>query len=302
MIALILVWGLASGQKFAGASECVNPNEARDLAACFSGPRPAYMVALKYSGLSASSTSTAIENACKDFDETDFQQERSLLGTAANVLGDMLKPVFQDIPTVVETMLGGNQAVTDYKNRLAVIGRIKDRFVRIRKVYELVVESQGTYDKEDNHTLMTPGIILGRAKAGKPSGVCRDFAKLLEWSLLAVNRSPALSEELKNWGGLDEDSFMVTQVFDVGSRHAWVEVLLPVGVGDAQVFHKMDLDTTFYKAYSPLYQRRTGPSERGLDALRTECRAVADCVQKLVVKYLPTSKLNSSAVGFCSGH
>ncbi|MBI3555385.1 MAG: hypothetical protein HY074_03860 [Deltaproteobacteria bacterium] len=282
----------------------MDANEARELAGCFSGQRPPYLVSLRYSGLSAASTSKALDNACNELNEPSLQDRQSLGAKAVSTFGVVFgTTVNADIPTVLSEMFGTSQTRKDFEDKLADIGKIQDRFVRIRKVYELVVASQGKYDDGNTFRIMTPSRLLEDAKAGRAAGVCRDFSKLLEWSLLKVNRSPAIAEPLKSFGGLDEDSFFASQVVDVGAGHAWVDIDLPVGMGDKQVFYKISLDTTFYDAYTPLFHRRQGLSQARRTEEKTECRAVQDCVQKVALKYLPKADALSPSpgAGYCTG-
>jgi hypothetical protein len=127
--------------------------------------------------------------------------------------------------------------------------------------------------------LATPNVILKKGRKEKAGGECRDFAKLLEWSLLQVSRSLNRSQEMKDWGALDEESFSVRMVMDSEARHDWVDVLLPVGVGDRQIFHRISLDTTQYETYTPLFPRRTGTSTNVLSIYKRQCHKVEACLE-----------------------
>ncbi|MBI3555604.1 MAG: hypothetical protein HY074_05020 [Deltaproteobacteria bacterium] len=303
-ILILLIFALAPPCARAYA-DCTNPDEARDLAACFAGPRPAYLVAFRYSKLSAAEMSTAVDDACREFNDDEMQAAPSILSKIGTVILDTVAaPIASEIPTVLGDMFGSSTVVKAYEARLAEIGKIRDRYVRIREVYELAIASQGAYDKENSAIQFdTPSAVLENAKAGRPGGQCRDFAKLLEWSLLHVNRSPTLSEEYRKWGALDEDSFSVTRVNDAGHGHAWVDVLLPVGVGDKQVFHRLSLEPTNHKEhYVPLFQRRLGLSKEELDRYHDECVVVRKCADAVALKHLPTAKSiqPAPASGSCS--
>ncbi len=286
-------------------ADCTDPSEARELAACFAGPRPAYLVVFRNSGLSAAQLGTAVDDACREFNDDELQAAPGILAKIGTVYLDAVAaPVAADIPTALADMFRNNSPVVkEYEARLAEIGKIRSRYVRIRKVYELAIASQGTYDKDKSFQLDTPATVLENAKAGKPGGQCRDFAKLLEWSLLHVTRSPTLPAEYQKWGALDEDSFSVSRINDAGSQHAWVDVLLPVGVGDKQVFHRFSLDSTFHeKHYVPLFQRRLGLSKEENDRYHDECVAVRKCADAVALKHLPTAKAiqPAPATGTCS--
>ena len=290
-----LLMGLSSSfQPFAYASDLTVSDDQAELQRCFSGPLPAYLVALKHSSMSFFDTQAALENSCADLGNPEFQSKQSIVAR----IGDAIfyppgMAVSRNIPSVLRDMLGDDTTVKEYRVRLAALQKIKNRFERIKGAYLLAVSAQGQYahDSDGNYFLMTPSKILNRAKQGKSGGVCRDFAKLLEWSLLQVNMSPTLSPELKQWGGLDEDSFSVQTVADSSAGHAWVEVILPVGSGEKQVFHHLHLDSTWYKTYSPLFPRRTIIPESQRRQLTEQCRAVSSCVQDLELRRVLKAKL-----------
>ncbi|HXH73926.1 MAG TPA: hypothetical protein VNJ08_03105 [Bacteriovoracaceae bacterium] len=257
---------------------------AQGVQSCYQGPLPASLVTLKKSGLSDFNAYKALENICNDLKSETFKNKVSLKGKVLHAVLDVSFSVAQDIPSVISTMLGSDQNVKDYKAKLASIGQIQNRFARIRKVYELSVSAQGPYDDGGGPIFSTPGRTINKTKDNKAWGQCRNFAQLLEWSLLQVNRSPFLPEDMKKWGALDEDSFMPKFVHDEDAGHAWVEVSLPVGIGGKQEFHKINLDTTWYKDYTPLYPRRGVVDAGKRNQLLAECSKVLSCVQKFAFK------------------
>lgn len=249
------------------------------LRSCLGSPLPAYLVVLKNSGLEGKDAAQALRNACIDLKDPDFTGQAPLPGRLLNPIGDLGSITQSEIPTLVADMLGDSTTVQEYKERLRAIGAVRNRYERLRRVYDLAVSRQGRYDDADSVVIFTPNTILKRAKAGLAGGVCRDFSALLTWSLMQVNRSPELSPEIRSWGGLDEDSFFARQVSDVPARHAYVEVALPVGKGESQIFHHITLDTTYFKIFSPLFRRRSEITPAYRAQLLTECQTALTCLE-----------------------
>jgi hypothetical protein len=259
-------------------AHAVEPTD--ELASCFGDPRPVYLEALAHSGFTAKELKAVLHDSCSDLRQTQVHGKKKLRYRMLDAFERATaESLLQAIPTMFTDVLDRSQVLKDYEARLAEIAKIKDRYVRIRKTYELAIASQGAYDNTRKFKIMVPGNVLKPAKRGKPGGVCRDFAHLLVWSLMHVYRSP----ESNTFGGLDEDSFLPKFVADVQAGHAWVDVLLPVGLGDEQVFHRMSLDSTYYDSnYAPLFARRQGLPKAELERKHAECVAVLDCVRKAV--------------------
>lgn len=198
--------------------------------------------------------------------------------------------MYEDVPTVIKDyILGGNVILNEYRSKLDEIGKIENPHVRIRKVFELARSYQGSYHHNQRSLkevlgkmfLMRGGIgaQLQRAKSTGIGGQCRDFARLLTWSLMEVQRSPKISSQYRSWGTLDKNSFSARTVFSNSPEHVWVEVKIPKaegkGIGDFDAIH---LDSTYYEDFAPLYPRHSGVSKTKRMEIQKGCKSVLACL------------------------
>lgn len=136
---------------------------------------------------------------------------------------------------------------------------------------------------------------MKKAKETGIGGQCVEFSNLLTWSLLQVNRSPAMDPQVRAMGGLDQDSFMAQMVSD--REHAWVEVLLPVVVGSEQQFEVIHLDTMQYDRFAPLFPRHADIKDVTRKNLIQECGRINECLEALAISR--TSRPVDPGIGSC---
>lgn len=175
-----------------------------------------------------------------------------------------------------------------FQKELDRIKQVKNPMDRMKQVYDLVVRTQGEYDE---YTLgfatvrkgkvaltYTPGNLINSAEEYGTAGVCREFASLLQWSLLQVARHP--DSKGMALGPNDFSSELVGGDVPIGA-HAWVRAHLPKFNKDGQLqgFNDFDLDTTWYSEFSPVYPRRSGISEEERKILINESKEIAECLK-----------------------
>ena len=190
--------------------------------------------------------------------------------------------VLEDIPTAL--LMGGDQTLKQYKEKLAKISEIDNTIERIKETYELTMKSEGASDEvfdssgkptpENWHDLYhhnTPEDVLDAAiKTGK-GGVCRDMSMLLAWSLEQVNVSSH-----PNWSSMDNRLFLVRRMY--GAGHVWVQITLPSQNGHEPI--TIDLDTTLYHdRFTPVFERFKETSDAENQHLFDECVHVFTCLR-----------------------
>jgi hypothetical protein len=191
--------------------------------------------------------------------------------------------------------LRGSSLQKQFMAQLEAIKSIHNPMDRIQKVYELVGKNQGHYDYDTmgDRTMSsgfgffaeTPNNVLNNAETRGTGGVCRDFASLLQWSLLQVARdSDSRSGPL---GPHDFSSdFIANDITTLDGRrggHAWVRVHLPQynNRGKLIGFNNFDLDTTWYpKIFSPLFPRLSGLSEQTRIKATLQCNEIVECLSQ----------------------
>jgi hypothetical protein len=179
--------------------------------------------------------------------------------------------------------LNGSPAQRRYKAALDQIRKNPNPMDRIRAVYELAASYQGNYDyKGGGLKFDTPGGNIDRAQRTGTSGVCRDFASLLQWSLMQVARHPSSVN-----GGLGPTDFSseIKTGFVPGGGHAWVRINLPNhdARGAITGFNRFDIDTTWYpEQFSILFPRLSSLSAANREKLINQCRTVENCLRSLI--------------------
>ncbi len=224
--------------------------------------------------------------ACKELKEKEMVAGDSVSDyafAAANFIGNFL---FGGAASAF-SLLDETELQRSFQKELDQIKQIEDPMERIKKVYDLVVRTQGKYDTETmgfdtvkSGKLVltnTPGNLINNAEKRGTAGVCREFASLLQWSLLQVARHP--SSKTSALGPNDFSSEMTGGITTVGP-HAWVRVHLPKynSQGQLQGFQDFDVDTTWYEEFSPVYQRRSGLSVKEQMAMVESCETVQRCL------------------------
>lgn len=185
------------------------------------------------------------------------------------------------------SLLDQTELQKSFQKELDRIKKIKNPMDRVKQVYDLVVRTQGFYDQEKSvfRTLgngkvifaETPENLINSAEKYGTAGVCREFASLLQWSLLQVARHP--DSKGVALGPNDFSSEFINGQVPAGG-HAWVRVHLPKysKEGQIQSFNNFDLDTTLYSEFSPLYPRRSGVTPAERRALRYQCDEIMECL------------------------
>ena len=249
---------------------------------------PEFLRVTGRSGLDRTDMVASLECSCRELMDPRtvkpaamMQQPRSRnesLNFPFEFVGTVL---YTHLPTVLmDTMRDGGPVLREYKGQLARIGKIESGIARIRAVYDLVSERQGKYNAAAasplDHLVATPHRTLEHAKATGSGGACRDFAILLYWSLLNVQRSPTYVSRL---GELDENSFSVRYMISPSDlAHAWVEVEMPHGRGNSLSFESFQLDTTVGCPFTPLYPRKSGIVEAERAQIYGQCARIAQCL------------------------
>lgn len=236
----------------------------------------------------------SLNNTCREIEWPEMNEGRNfgarlvdglLPGLAFGILYGRAAASFS---TLENTELGRN-----YMAELKKIRKNPNALARIKAVYELAARHSGTYDYESNGMrnlksgavvgAYRPENLLASAKRNGTIGVCREFAGLLEWSLMQVGRY----EGSKN-AALDTTDFSVDMMAGTvpgangwkdGGGHAWVRVNIPVQKNGGIDFTHVELDTTWYgDNFTPLFPRRSGVTEKTRKRAAKECRAIQRCL------------------------
>lgn len=265
-------------------------------ATCYADKLPFFKNFARYSS-SLTRKVQAIETACGELNSAEMQEGQGTL--------ELLKNRFTGVASF--GLVGGAAAAfsslqktkegRQYMATLNSIKNIANPMERIRQTYELAAKHSGHYDHETNGMdTWNSGAIVG---AHRPEnllannrergtvGVCREFAALLQWSLMQVSRHPTSKSS-----ALDEKDFSSTLVggtvpgsngWKDGGGHAWVRINLPVFKnGRLLDFTHFDLDTTWYpKKFAPLFPRRSGVSQANRRKLIQQCGEVVDCLWRI---------------------
>jgi hypothetical protein len=177
-----------------------------------------------------------------------------------------------------------------FQKELDRIKQIKNPMDRVKQVYDLAVRTQGfgDYETMGNRTAakgkiiltLTPGNLINSAEENGTAGVCREFASLLQWSLLQVARHPDSTGMALGPNDFSSE-FIAGRV--PGGGHAWVRVHQPKHSKEGQIqgFNDFDLDTTWYSEFSPLYPRGTGVTSAERRVLRNEYYKIRECLLDL---------------------
>lgn len=196
---------------------------------------------------------------------------------AVSVVGATFSGIYKEAIAALAEGLTGSDAQLRYRAHLNMIRKIKDPYQRIYRVFNLARASQGEY-KPILNLIRNPGQIIDAAAAGKPGGICREFALLLSFSLKWVARPDG--DTIPAHGGLGPNSFNVSVKYSM--QHAWVRVHLPRYEGNRLVgFDRFDLDSTWHDKFIPLNPRRTGEERVSLQNKYNRCMKATECVNRL---------------------
>jgi hypothetical protein len=186
--------------------------------------------------------------------------------------------------------LKGSPAQNEFMAKMNDIRQIQNPMERIRLVYDLVRATQGAYDNESNgfRTILRGGVVLANrpgnlidaANENGTIGVCRENAALLSWALLQVSRHPSSKGMALN-PDTDFSAEQVNGVIEGMGHHAWVRVNLPKRDPNGQVkFQSFDLDTTFYREFTPLEPRLSGLEPQIRQRYFDQCQTTMVCLLK----------------------
>ena len=152
----------------------------------------------------------------------------------------------------------------------------------------MTIRYQGKYRNDKNGKAKGGGIftsprdIIIQADKEGAAGVCRDFAKLLYWTLMQVQRPKG---EKSNFSQLGKNSFSVDFIVGFGKvnankyGHAWLRVNLPHKRNGFLEFERFDIDTTWYtKRFTPVMPRHQGWSNKNLKKLHNQCKKIKECL------------------------
>lgn len=245
------------------------------------------------SNQSRSEISQALGDACRELDTSTWEGKFSQrthrgLNTTVKVFTPVID--FLSFGSSSFTILGNSEVERRFKAELATIKKIQDPIHRIQATYEMVVKYQGEYDYDNDGNpgggglFTSPKDIILKADEQGAGGVCRDFAKLLYWSLQQVQRPEGATS---SFNALDTNSFSVSSKMGAGSvdgkgyAHAWLRINLPHRRNGHLEFERFDIDTTWYsKRFTPLLPRHQGWSDQNLSRMQSQCRRVKECVDE----------------------
>ncbi|MFS4459768.1 hypothetical protein [Bdellovibrio sp. HCB2-146] len=255
---------------------------------CFEG-RDAFFTPYAYLNSNPRELQSGLKKTCYELTQPDLYKKQGVIMkafmTASNFLG--FGVMFGHGAAAFSDMDGTPEQIA-YMSALNEIRQIDNPMERIRKVYYLAASHQGYYDEKTlgfrtwkNGKVLfaeTPENLLNSKKKYGTAGVCREFASLLQWSLLQVARHPSSHQ-----GGLSEKDFSSEVVTGApgGTGHAWLRVHLPVHNANGMIlgFHNFDLDTTWHpETFAVLSPRESGISTEQRWNLINQCQQIQQCI------------------------
>lgn len=226
-----------------------------------------------------------VNTVCEELEREELMAPESIADKAFGLFAGHFAVSFtQGNAYAAFAKLGGSPAQNNYRKELDRIRQIPNPLERIRKVYALAASVSGSYDHETmgNRALggagwvggHMPGHLIDHATKTGSIGVCREYAALLGWSLLQVARHPS-SKSM----ALGPTDFSASYRYgNVGGGHAWVQAHLPqFDRGRINGFVDIDLDTTWYSTFVPLFPRRALSAKTRERAIR-ECHEIIACM------------------------
>lgn len=268
---------------------------------CFRDTLPIFQKIAQFDA-NTDSRRSAMANACRELKVTLLYEAKSM---GERLIAD---PVVGTVNVVAGSApaafarLGGTPRQEAFKKELEQIRQDPNPMSRIKKVYELVARNQGHYDSENIGALkfQTPGNLLNRVDNMGTAGVCRDFAALLQWSLMQVYRHPSSTGPAL--GPTDFSSEVVTGAipgrrgWEDTQHHAWIRINLPQFDGQLlDGFHHFDLDTTWYsEQFSPLMPRRSALSEENRTKALGQCEQIQACLLERMSRETPAAAADSA--------
>lgn len=251
---------------------------------CFNGTLPYFQNVRRASGTAAQRV-LMLNRGCAELRRGDLTDAPGIGSSILGAVGQTLSAPLSGQAWAAFSTLNGNENQRRYQRQLDEIKRIPNPMERIKRVYELVARTQGSYNYGSNALrLGTPGNLIDTAAREGSAGVCRDFAALLQWSLMQVARYSGSTR--MDLGPTDFSSEMKTGSTPAGG-HAWVRVNLPNHDAQGRIigFNRFDLDTTWYpEQFSVLFPRNSSLSEANRTRLVRECSSVVNCLSNATVQ------------------
>lgn len=241
----------------------------------------------------AEKISDLMTSTCRELDVPEMNEGKSTLAKVMDPVSDLAYGVLgQGLGAF--SRLESSDKQREFKRQLDRIRVNPNPVERVRLVHELVVRTQGKYDLKNGGldsawsgwliAWQEPGNLINSAEKTGSAGVCREFASLLQWSLLQVARHPDSKGMALSPTDFSSE-FMYAKVpgpkgWDDGWGHAWVRVNLPRfnSQGALEAFDRFDIDSTVYPQFSPLYPRRTGISNEKRIELLEQCKEIQECL------------------------
>lgn len=261
---------------------------------CFDVPnKPVFVQLTELRAISDNEKQSSLVRACREIDqpETYYQQLEHRRGMlSATGLREALFQLKTGKINSIFSFMDSSQAQKNFMSELTELKNIKDRDLRIQKVYDLVVKTMGPYDESLRNLpydqvqgygkiidqQQNVGAIVDRASEFKSGGICRHHATLLEWALKQVARPTGET----NWE-LTENSYSTEYMLGCNSTscHTWVRLNLPYQTNHGGLkFEQIDLDTTNYRELTYLYPRLNGLSSEKQKEIRNVCDKVLTCL------------------------
>lgn len=254
---------------------------------CFKNTLPYFQNFSKITA-SAKDKSQMMIDGCNELTQANMYQQQSFWSSAmyefANKFGfGLIGHAFSAFD-----MMKGSARQKVFMAQLEKIKQIQNPMDRIRLVYELVVQAQGTYDSKYYGSRAwlsgglifaeTPSNLLNNADEYGSVGICREMATLLQWSLLQVSR--AADSKDAALGPHDFSSNFIIKTLPA-FEHAWVRVHLPQfdERGRLLGFNTFDLDTNLFPNFSPLFPRLSGLSEEHREEAVGQCHQILSCLK-----------------------
>lgn len=110
---------------------------------------------------------------------------------------------------------------------------------------------------------------------------------------MEVQSSPTIEPQYSNWGSLDKNSYSVSVVYSHSYEHAWVEVKVPkIGPNGEKKFQTINLDSTVYSDFVPLYPRHSGISDKDRVTIMKGCKSLLTCLVGVRLREVENSGSN----------
>lgn len=233
--------------------------------------------------------------ACRKFN-LKSDQAVSYNNYNSNIFVKGLFTVFTDISDVFRN-LGGNALENKFMSELIEIKKKPYAIDRVKATYLLVTKYQKPYDEQyvedikDKKSTKRTELILTPQQTLREPAVCRDYARLLKWSLQQVGRS--------NSSRIDAETF--TAEIQIGifkdTGHAWVSVNLPIKDKNGQVtdFARVDLDSTNNSSFIPFMPYAQHLSDDQMNKHYATCDKISKCLDQLIKRDSKLKNENTDA-------